>query len=32
MGGQDLAAFHQEQLKRHKALIEKVGAKAITGE
>ncbi len=32
MGGADLAAFHAEQLKRHKELIEKVGAAAITGE
>lgn len=31
VGGTDLAAFHAEQLKRHKALIEKVGAEAITG-
>ncbi|MEM7259531.1 MAG: tripartite tricarboxylate transporter substrate binding protein, partial [Pseudomonadota bacterium] len=30
--GDDLAAFHTEQLKRHKALIEEVGADAITGE
>jgi len=30
--GADLAAFHAEQLKRHKALIEQVGAAAITGE
>ncbi len=30
--GDDLAAFHAEQLKRHKALIEEVGAEAITGE
>jgi putative tricarboxylic transport membrane protein len=28
----DLAAFHQTQLARHKELIEKVGATAITGE
>lgn len=32
MGGADLAAFHTEQLKRHKALIEKVGADALTAE
>ena len=32
VAGDDLAAFHAEQLKRHKALIEKVGAAAITGE
>jgi tripartite-type tricarboxylate transporter receptor subunit TctC len=32
LGGADLATFHEEQLKRHKALIEKVGAKAITSE
>jgi len=32
MGGADLAAFHTEQLKRHKDLIDKVGAAAITGE
>lgn len=30
--GDDLAAFHTEQLARHKALIEQVGAEAITGE
>lgn len=30
--GDDLAAFHTEQLKRHTALIEQVGADAITGE
>ncbi len=30
--GDDLAAFHAEQLKRHTALIEEVGAEAITGE
>jgi tripartite-type tricarboxylate transporter receptor subunit TctC len=30
--GDDLAAFHKEQIKRHKELIEAVGAKAITGE
>lgn len=32
VAGDDLAAFHAEQLKRHKALIEQVGAAAITGE
>lgn len=32
VGGAELGAFHKEQLARHKALIEKVGAKAITGE
>lgn len=32
LAGDDLGAFHAEQLVRHKALIEKVGAKAITGE
>ena len=30
--GDDLAAFHTEQIKRHKELIEAVGASAITGE
>ena len=30
--GDDLASFHTEQLKRHTALIEQVGAEAITGE
>jgi len=30
--GDDLAAFHTEQLERHTALIEEVGADAITGE
>jgi tripartite-type tricarboxylate transporter receptor subunit TctC len=30
--GDDLAAFHTAQLKRHQALIEQVGAEAITGE
>ncbi len=30
--GDDLAAFHAEQLTRHTALIEEVGADAITGE
>jgi len=32
VAGDDLAAFHTAQLKRHKDLIEKVGAAAITGE
>jgi tripartite-type tricarboxylate transporter receptor subunit TctC len=32
VAGDDLAAFHQTQLERHKALIEKVGADAITGQ
>lgn len=32
VAGDDLAAFHQEQFQRHQALIEKVGATAITGE
>ena len=32
LGGADLASFHSEQLKRHKALIEKVGADALTAE
>jgi len=32
VGGSDLAEFHQAQLQRHKALIEQVGAAAITGE
>jgi putative tricarboxylic transport membrane protein len=32
LAGEELAAFHQEQYKRHQALIEKVGATAITGE
>jgi len=32
IGGADLAAFHDKQLVRHKELIAKVGAKAITGE
>jgi tripartite-type tricarboxylate transporter receptor subunit TctC len=30
--GDELAAFHSEQLDRHRALIESVGAEAITGE
>ncbi len=32
VGGSDLMSFHEDQLKRHKALIEKVGADAITGQ
>lgn len=32
VSGDELAAFHDKALARHKALIEKVGAKAITGE
>jgi tripartite-type tricarboxylate transporter receptor subunit TctC len=32
VAGDDLAEFHQSQLARHEALIEKVGAAAITGE
>jgi len=32
VAGDDLAAFHKAQLKRHKDLIDAVGAKAITGE
>jgi tripartite-type tricarboxylate transporter receptor subunit TctC len=32
VAGEDLAEFHQAQLERHKALIEKVGAASITGE
>lgn len=32
VSGAELADFHTAQLARHKALIEKVGAKAITGE
>jgi tripartite-type tricarboxylate transporter receptor subunit TctC len=32
MAGEDLGAFHQAQYERHKELIEKVGATAITGE
>jgi len=32
VGGADLAAFHDKQLARHVELINKVGAKAITGE
>jgi tripartite-type tricarboxylate transporter receptor subunit TctC len=31
VAGTDLAAFHEAQLKRHEALIAKVGAEAITG-
>ncbi|MEQ9607308.1 MAG: tripartite tricarboxylate transporter substrate-binding protein [Kiloniellaceae bacterium] len=32
VSGDELAAFHDKQLVRHKALIEKVGAAAITGQ
>ena len=32
MAGDDLAAFHAEQITRHRDLIETVGAAAITGE
>jgi putative tricarboxylic transport membrane protein len=32
VGGADLGAFHEKQLERHKELIDKVGAKAISGE
>jgi tripartite-type tricarboxylate transporter receptor subunit TctC len=32
VAGQDLGEFHQAQLERHQALIEKVGAASITGE
>jgi putative tricarboxylic transport membrane protein len=32
VAGDDLGQFHQAQLERHKALIESVGAEAITGE
>jgi tripartite-type tricarboxylate transporter receptor subunit TctC len=32
VAGADLAEFHDKQLARHKALIEKVGAAAITGQ
>ena len=32
VAGDDLAGFHSEQLTRHRALIEEVGADAITGE
>lgn len=32
VAGDALAEFHKKQLERHKALIAKVGAKAITGE
>jgi len=32
VAGDDLAAFHEEQGRRHKELIESVGAAAITGE
>jgi len=32
VAGEDLAAFHEKSLKAHVALIEKVGASAITGQ
>lgn len=32
VAGDDLMAFHKNQLERHKKLIDKVGAKALTGE
>ena len=32
VAGDELAEFHQAQMERHEALIEKVGATAITGE
>lgn len=32
VAGDELAEFHEKQLARHKALIEKVGAAAITGQ
>ena len=32
LGGNDLMAFHEAQLERHKALIKKVGAAAITSQ
>lgn len=32
VSGDELGAFHDQQLARHKALIEKVGAAAITGQ
>lgn len=32
MAGEDLAAFHQAEIVKHKELIESVGATAITGE
>jgi tripartite-type tricarboxylate transporter receptor subunit TctC len=32
VSGAELAAFHEKQLARHKTLIEKVGAAAITGQ
>jgi tripartite-type tricarboxylate transporter receptor subunit TctC len=32
VAGDELAAFHEKQLVRHRELIAKVGAKAITGE
>jgi len=32
VAGDELASFHESQLERHRALIERVGAEAITGE
>jgi tripartite-type tricarboxylate transporter receptor subunit TctC len=32
VAGDELASFHETQLERHRALIEQVGAEAITGE
>lgn len=32
VAGDELALFHESQLERHKALIERVGAEAITGQ
>ena len=32
MNGADLASFHADNVVAHKALIEQVGAKSITGE
>ena len=32
MAGDELAAFHEAEIVKHKALIESVGASAITGE
>jgi len=32
VAGDDLAAFHEQQLARHKALIDKVGAEALTSQ
>jgi len=32
LAGEDLAAFHAEQVDRHRALIAQVGAEALTGE